>query len=164
MKEKLTTLLNQKKNDRKFGFNVEYYSEKEENPFQWKVLLEGTQGSIYEGGFYMLKVEFPINYPASRPSVYFLNRIFHPHVDTGGEETGEENKWNGYVCLDLKPDKYEIDWILKSVKCMFKDYNKDILHAYPQKPREILKENPDKFKEIARDWVRKYAKMKDIDK
>ena len=31
-----------------FGYDVDYYDEKEKNPFEWKVLLEGTQGSIYE--------------------------------------------------------------------------------------------------------------------
>ena len=44
----METLLNEKKNDLNFGYDVDYYDEKEKNPFEWKVLLEGTQGSIYE--------------------------------------------------------------------------------------------------------------------
>lgn len=47
-KEDMETLLNEKKNDLNFGYDVDYYDEKEKNPFEWKVLLEGTQGSIYE--------------------------------------------------------------------------------------------------------------------
>ena len=56
-----------KKNDLNFGYEVDYFDKKEKNPFWLKILLEGVQGSIYEGGFYILKVIFPKSYSISRP-------------------------------------------------------------------------------------------------
>ena len=60
-----------KKNDLNFGCEVNCFDEKEKNPFWLKILLDGVQNSIYEGGFYTLKVIFPKSYSISRPSAYF---------------------------------------------------------------------------------------------
>lgn len=54
-KEFLRTELNKFQNDTKYRFEFEYY-DKNENPFEWKVLLEGTQGSIYGGGYAQNKI------------------------------------------------------------------------------------------------------------
>ena len=130
-KEDMEILLNEKKNDLNFGYDVDYYDAKERNPFEWKVLLEGTQGSIYEGGFYMLKVIFPKNYRKSRPSVYFLNKIFHPHIYKG-------DSWNGSCCI--KPIGNDIKSVLDTVPNMFIDHNADYDHGYGEEPRKLLEE------------------------
>ena len=82
--ESMNSLLNELQNSPDCRFQFDYLSEKKPNPFEWKCLLEGLQGSIYEGGFYMVKIIFPTNYPNSRPEVYFLNKILHPHVSSTG--------------------------------------------------------------------------------
>jgi ubiquitin-protein ligase len=154
-KEDMEKLLNEKKNDLNFGYDVDYYDEKEKNPFEWKVLLEGTQGSIYEGGFYMLKVIFPKNYPKSKPSAYFLNKIFHPHIYKG-------DSWNGCCCI--KPIGNDIKSVLDAVSNMFIDHNADYDHAYGEEPRQLLEQNKeDEFIQKAKDWVREYAKLEDIE-
>jgi ubiquitin-protein ligase len=76
----MKALLNELQNSLDCRFELDYLSEKNPNAFEWKALLEGLQGSIYEGGYYMVKIIFSKNYPKERPEVYFLNKIFHPHV------------------------------------------------------------------------------------
>lgn len=156
-KETMQTLLNKMQNDKNSRFNVEYYSEKAKDPFEWKVLFEGTIGSIYEGGFFMVKIKFTTSYPQSRPSAYFMNKIFHPHV-----YIGDEDNFHGDICLNI--NKTDITSVLVAIQAMFMDYDKDIDHAYGEKPKNTFKENKDKFIETAKDWVRKYAKIEDIDK
>ena len=83
-KEEIRTLLNKLQNDPNNRFDFDYFSEKNKNSFEWKVVLGGSQGSIYENGYYMLKIVFSESYPSSCPRVYFLNKIFHPHIHSSG--------------------------------------------------------------------------------
>lgn len=152
-KEYMENLLNQYQNDSQCRFDFDYYSEKNNDPFHWKVLLEGLQGSIYEGGYYMVKIDFSSNYPSSRPDLCFLNKIFHPHISSSGS-----------VCIRDSP-KNDILTVLEVVENMFLDYDADIDHAYDQEPRTLLEgKKTEEFIQKAKDWVKQYAKLEDIDK
>ena len=148
--EEMKALLNKYQNDPTCRYDLAYFSETNENPFEWKAILEGTQGSIYEDGFYMIKIIFDTNYPESRPSVYFLNKIFHPHVSSSGS-----------ACI--LPSKNDIISVLEAVESMFLDYDVGVDHAYCEEPKSLLKENPDKFVQKAKEWVQAYAKLEDLD-
>lgn len=153
--ESMKKLLNKVQNDKNFRYDVDYF-ESENKPFEWKALLEGTQGSIYEGGFYMVKLIFPRSYPKSRPSAYFLNKIFHPHVCIG-------SSWDGTCCI--KPIKNDIKSVLDAVSNMFIDHEVDADHGYGEEPRKLLLEKKeDQFIEKAKTWVREFAKLEDIEK
>ena len=153
-KESMIQLMNKMQNDKRFGYDVDYF-ESEDNPFVWKALLEGTQGSIYEGGFYMIKIIFPKNYPKSRPSAYFLNKIFHPHVKIG-------SSWNGGCCI--VPTKNDIKSVLDAVSNMFIDHEVEHEHGYGEEPEKLLREKKEnEFIEKAKAWVREYAKVEDIE-
>jgi ubiquitin-protein ligase len=156
-KESMKALLNKMQNGQQSRFNVDYYSDKNKDPFLWKVLFEGTIGSIYEGGFFMVKIQFTSDYPKSRPSAYFLNKIFHPHVFIGNV-----NNFSGDICLNIK--NTDINSVLVAIESMFIDYDKDVDHAYGEDPKKTFKESRDKFIEKAKEWVRLYAKLEDIDK
>jgi len=57
----------------------------------WIITLTGVTGTLFANEKYKLRVEFPRDYPAKPPSVYFLKPTpRHPHVYT-----------NGDICLDL---------------------------------------------------------------
>ena len=150
-KEEIRTLLNKLQNDPNNRFDFDYYSEKNKNPFEWKVVLEGSIGSIYENGYYMVKIIFNENYPNSRPSVYFMNKIFHPHIHSSGS-----------ACIH--PEKNDILSVMECVENMFFYYDADLSHAYGEEPRTTLEKNRDEFIRKAQEWVNQYAKLEDLDK
>ena len=150
-KEEIRTLLNKFQNDINCKYSFDYLNEKNPNPFEWKTVLEGTQGSIYEDGFYMIKIVFNEQYPESRPSITFLNKIFHPHISTSGN-----------ACI--VPTKNDIITVMDTVENMFIDYDVDIDHAYGHEPTQLFKQDPNKFVEKAKEWVKAYAKLEDLDK
>jgi len=150
-KEEIRTLLNKLQNDPNNRFDFDYFSEKNKNPFEWKVVLEGSQGSIYENGYYMLKIVFSENYPNSCPSVYFMNKIFHPHIHSSGS-----------ACIH--PEKNDILSVMECVENMFFYYDADLSHAYGEEPRTTLEKNRDQFIQKAQEWVYQYAKIEDLDK
>lgn len=43
----------------------------EENLFLWEALIEGPEGTPWEGGLFELKLEFTENYPNKPPNVSF---------------------------------------------------------------------------------------------
>jgi ubiquitin-protein ligase len=150
-KEEIRTLLNKLQNDPNNRFDFDYLSDKEKNPFEWKAILEGSQGSIYENGYYMVKIVFNESYPSSCPSVYFLNKIFHPHIHSSGT-----------ACIH--PERNDILSVMECVENMFFYYDADLNHAYGEEPRTTLERNKEEFIKKAQEWVRQYAKLEDLDK
>ena len=148
-KEEIRTLLNKLQNDRNCKYDFDYLNERNPNPFEWKTVIEGSQGSIYENGFFMLKIVFTENYPETKPEIYFLTKIFHPHIHSGG-----------HVCIN--PNKYDIVSLMDEVENMFIDYDANIEHAYGEEPRNLILKDKQKFITKAQEWVMNYAKLDDL--
>lgn len=49
--------------------------------FHWKVTMLGPEKTPYEGGLFMLQIDFPENYPKSRPHAKFVTKMYHRNVD-----------------------------------------------------------------------------------
>ena len=154
----MSSVLKEKQNDRNFGYYIDYFNNEQKNPSEWKAIIEGPKGSIYEGGFYMIKIIFPSEYyqfpNESKPTIYFINKIFHPHIFKG-------SSWHGNCCVTIS--KTDIESILEAVENMLINYNANIEYAYNEEPRSLLLDKKeDKFIEKAKSWVQEFAKFKDI--
>ena len=154
----LSEVLKEKQNDRNFGYYIDYFNKEQKNPSEWKAIIEGPKGSIYEGGFYMLKIIFPSEYyqfpKESKPSIYFMNKIFHPYIYKGPI-------WHGNCCVRILIT--DIESILKTVENILINYKANIEHAYNEEPRSLLLDKKeDKFIEKAKSWVQEFAKFQDI--
>jgi len=56
----------------------------EPNLFQWDCLIPGKPGSLWQGGYYKLVLEFPANYPVMPPIAKFTPPIPHLNVFPSG--------------------------------------------------------------------------------
>eukprot|EP00968_Pinguiococcus_pyrenoidosus_P021913 scaffold2952_cov312-Pinguiococcus_pyrenoidosus.AAC.28 len=63
----------------------------DENLFSWNVVMIGPEESPYEGGSFVVQIEFPADYPFKPPVVKFLTKVYHPSVK---QDSGE-------ICADV---------------------------------------------------------------
>ncbi|KAI5275016.1 Ubiquitin-conjugating enzyme E2 7, partial [Ascosphaera acerosa] len=74
----------------------------EDDMFKWEALIQGPEGTPFEGGVFACELTFPRDYPLSPPKMRFLSPIFHPNVYA-----------NGGVCISIlhppgdDPNHYE---------------------------------------------------------
>ncbi|TGO25474.1 hypothetical protein BPAE_0079g00210 [Botrytis paeoniae] len=50
----------------------------------WEALIEGPEGTPFEGGVFAAELQFPKDYPLSPPSMRFLGEVWHPNVYPSG--------------------------------------------------------------------------------
>ncbi|KAI0248426.1 ubiquitin-conjugating enzyme/RWD-like protein [Lactifluus subvellereus] len=48
-------------------------------------IIEGPEGTPYQGGYFRVKFGFTEEFPASPPRCWFATKIFHPNVSNAGE-------------------------------------------------------------------------------
>lgn len=51
----------------------------DENIFNWELLIVGPPDTLYEGGFFTAKLDFPADFPNSPPVMTFKTPIWHPN-------------------------------------------------------------------------------------
>eukprot|EP01033_Poteriospumella_lacustris_P008784 gene8786-6320_t len=56
----------------------------DENIFNWELLIVGPPDTLYEGGFFTAKLDFPADFPNSPPVMTFKTPIWHPNVYEDG--------------------------------------------------------------------------------
>ena len=61
------------------GYSIKLF--KEDDIYEWDVVLLGAPDSLYNGGIFHIKLSFPKNYPNSKPEVIFLTPIYHLNVN-----------------------------------------------------------------------------------
>lgn len=135
---------------------IDYWDDKEENPFEWKAVLNGPIGTPYEGGYYKLKITFEKNFPKSKPNIKFITKIYHCNISD-----------NGSICLNLikhwNPEKWNpektMDEILKSIYQMLAIQNPE--DSYYERGKEY-KENRKVFDMKAREYRDSFARLNQL--
>lgn len=51
----------------------------EDDLLQWEALIQGPEGTPFEGGVFPAELKFPKDYPLAPPKMTFLGEIFHPN-------------------------------------------------------------------------------------
>ncbi|KAK1140097.1 hypothetical protein N8T08_010853 [Aspergillus melleus] len=131
------------------GISVELVDES--NIYEWKVYMEGPEGSPYHKGRFLVKLSLPTEYPFKPPAVSFGTKIYHPNV------TNDEK---GSMCLGmLKSDEWKpssrIAAVLEFARQLLAEPMPD--DAVEGRIAEQYKNDRARYDEIARDWTRKYA-------
>ena len=51
----------------------------EDDLLRWEALIEGPEGTPFEGGIFPAELKFPKDYPLSPPTMRFTGWMFHPN-------------------------------------------------------------------------------------
>ncbi len=49
------------------------------NIFLWELMVMGPPDTLYEGGFFKAKLEFPRDFPNNPPTMTFTSEMWHPN-------------------------------------------------------------------------------------
>jgi len=76
------------------GYTIELFNQN--NIYEWKITLLGAKDTPYANGIFFIKLQFPHDYPHSRPEIYFLTPIYHMNVLRSNGKVGVNfiYEWN----------------------------------------------------------------------
>ncbi|KAF2703056.1 ubiquitin-conjugating enzyme [Pleomassaria siparia CBS 279.74] len=131
----------------------------EDDMFLWEALIQGPEGTPFEGGIFPAELKFPKDYPLAPPSMRFLVDVWHPNVYQ-----------NGSVCISIlhppgdDPNHYEqaserwspiqsVEKILISVMSMLAEPNDE--SPANVEAAKMWREKRADYEKIVRDNVRK---------
>lgn len=135
-----------------------YYGNKREeilNIYEWDAHLTPQADSMYEGALFNLKITFPQDYPFKPPKIVFLNKIYHPNINS-----------NGIICLDILGENWSpaltMQKVLISLLSLLDDPNPDD-PLMSDIARKFLTQKAE-YKKIVKEWIEKYSKAPKVDK
>ena len=118
----------------------------------WLVNLAGPINTPYEGGFFLLEIDFPDSFPFKPPTVRWITRIYHPSIQM---DTGK-------MChCSYKKNWLPISPLIKARNFinffrMMLVYPGNDPCSHPEMLDELVKDRPSFIKK-AKEYTRKYA-------
>jgi ubiquitin-conjugating enzyme E2 T len=118
----------------------------------FQAVVQGPEGSPYEGGSFRLQLGLPARYPFEPPAVRFVTKVYHPNIDGCGR-----------ICLDslkLPPagqwqPSLNIAQVLSQVRLLLAEPNADD----PLMPdvSDLFRSDRPRFDRVARQHTRAHA-------
>ena len=120
----------------------------EGNPRYFSVVIDGPQGSPYEGGHFKLQLYLPEEDPMVPPKCLFMTKIYHPNID-----------FLGRICLDILKKNWspalQMRSVLLSIQSLLNEPN--VEDPLNEEVNAIWKSNKAQGEKTAREWTQKYA-------
>jgi ubiquitin-conjugating enzyme E2 D/E len=117
--------------------------------FKWECTMSGPAESPYAGGKFILRLEFPAQYPFKPPKLVFGTKVYHPSVML---ETGEIC---GAVLGNWGPT-LNAEHCLMTVYSLLRDPQPD--HPLEEEIAQQLANKPKEFEKTAKKYTKDYAK------
>eukprot|EP00457_Paulinella_chromatophora_P008084 gb/GEZN01008111.1/.p1 GENE.gb/GEZN01008111.1/~~gb/GEZN01008111.1/.p1 ORF type:complete len:193 (-),score=36.86 gb/GEZN01008111.1/:481-1059(-) len=116
----------------------------------WKGHITGPTNTPYQGGFFVIDIQIPKNYPFEPPKMRFDTKVWHPNISSA----------NGAICLDILKKEWSpaltLRTALLSLQALLSCPNPDD----PQDAQVASQYKKDKkaFERTAKYWVESFAK------
>ena len=127
--------------------------------YHWKACFIGPKNTGYDGGLFKLLIDFPTDYPKSKPEVNFKYPVFHPNIYCNNFDI---NKPQGkyHICIENLNnwnENYNIVSILHSIHNLLANPNAKGGYGDLESTKLLLEGKKDEFKRKCNEWVRKYS-------
>ena len=123
---------------------------KEGNLFEWEATIQGPVGSPYEGGTFLLDLNFPNNYPFMPPKITFRTKIYHCNVDSDGSlsilDRTKGSQWSPILTVEI-------------ILLIILSFLNDCDHEMPLRLEVAAQyvNNREEHDRICREWTLKHA-------
>ncbi|XP_065900964.1 uncharacterized protein [Dysidea avara] len=119
--------------------------------YHWQAIIIGPPGSPYEDGAFILRINFPTDYPFRRPRIVFSTEIYHPNIDLSGiikSEILELSYWNPSMTITT---------VLFRISDLLNCPSLDPVYVVRSDVAAMYQENHPQYIQLAREWTQKYA-------
>lgn len=120
----------------------------EADMFKWQATITGTPNTVYQGGVFLLTIQFPSDYPFKPPKVTFITRIYHPNINSNGsiDLAMLRSDWNPNLTIAK---------VLLEISSLLNNPNLD--NPLVPEIARIYQIDREKFNNTAEEWTKKYA-------
>lgn len=121
----------------------------DDDVFKWNCTISGPADSPYAGGKFVLRLDFPSQYPFKPPLLKFITPVYHPSVQTASGEVCQAIIGNWGPTLNAQH-------CLVTVFSMLQDPQAD--HPLEDSIAQQLAKKPKEFEKAAKKYTKEHAK------